>query len=107
MRRLKFDPRFETALRSGQKTMTIRRSTRIKEGDRIQFRIDGRLIAEAHCETVMPISIGSSGMIKDGSGEIDWVETFAEMCGFDSHKSQVWYIRQLYGLPFKGVLIIW
>lgn len=108
-----FRPEFASAIRSGVKTQTIRKSARCESGDTLQLYTGQRtksceLIGTATCAICEPITIAegyvSSGGWRLPSGDAHHV---ARIDGFTSVEDMRDWFRARYGLPFEGYRVMW
>ena len=102
-----FQPRFHDAVRSGEKTQTIRppRKRPIKPGDYLSlrrwidrpYRSKQKILRMAHCESCEPITIDAGF----NDNEMALADGFA-----DAAEMREWFANT-HGLPFSGELIRW
>lgn len=119
---LNFDPRFETAIREGWKTQTIRkpRATPIKPGDSLQLMTGQRtpdcrrICHDVRCTDVLKVEItfGEDGGIDrietDGIVVID-LDAFAVRDGFTDSDDMAAFFKLKHGPMevFHGSIIEW
>lgn len=114
---LNFKAKFEKPIADGKKRQTIRKQwTRpIKAGDTLYLYTGLRtkktkLIKEVKCEKVVPIVIEKNQYTLEGDTvfqDAQRLKTFAKRDGFATWNEFVSFFEENYGLPFKGVVIVW
>jgi hypothetical protein len=121
MRVLMFQPRFARLVESGQKTQTIRAKARCNPGDTLSlrewtgkpYRSKQRVIREARCRGVEPITIGYAGMVPGYKFDGEWCvnhvlrDDLAKRDGFQHFHEMLDWMKATHGLPFEGELITW
>ncbi len=112
---LNFSAQFADAVASGEKTQTIRkhRKVPIKAGDTLYLFTGQRTkriqrLGTVVCRSVRNIAITETAIWVNGEYcSYEERHRFANLDGFtDEDDFRAWF-RDHYGLPFRGVLIVW
>ena len=117
-----FDPRFETAIREGWKTQTIRkaRERNAQPGDLLQLYVGQRtpdcrrICPDVRCTDVLSIEItfgddfGIDRIVTDGI-PVKSLDDFALRDGFTDSDDMAAFFKEKYGplQVFRGVVIEW
>lgn len=113
---LNFKKEFAPLVESGKKRQTIRQARKrpIIPGDRLflytGMRTDKcRKLLEVTCKKIHDFEITECGTVRIDSEPLNYrqADSFSISDGFNDQHEMVGFFKDLYGLPFEGVLIQW
>ena len=124
MQTINFKLEFAPPVESGEKRQTIRRERKrpIVPGDTLnlytgQRTKNCRLLRVVECRAIKDVDIRRDAVVLADRANQNTVgifpaaskdaATFAKADGFDSFESLVKWFNTTYGLPFRGVVILW
>lgn len=109
---INFKTEFVGKILSGEKNCTIRATARCKPGDTIQLYAgmrtkNCRKLAEARCLCIYEINIAETEVSLNLVAHKLNLKEIYQQDGFETQAAMIQFFKKLYGLPFKGYLIIW
>lgn len=115
---INFQKKFAPEVESGKKLMTIRRTARIKKGDKLQLYTGQRTVSCRKLRDAICIAVDSVNLTPAGPffGNPGWwpkdKHEFAAMDGFKSYGDMLEFFHHQYGYEvdygeFKGYIIMW